>query len=517
MSKMNNIESMIMNGENTDPSNKSSMTHPSEHEVLCPKCGTRFAIDDQNYSAIASQVRDQEFKSEIAERKKELEKGFEDKIALRVSQEEQRIERLAAEKDKKISDLNTEILNIKKSANEFVLKERAKANTVSNQLNEKIAVMQKELDEKEKVQRSAVVEAVAKEREKSSEKDIKITQLEHDLEVKEAQISVAVEKAKAEEREKNLGKDKEVAKLTADLAAAEKSRVNNEKVLKDRYEATIQTLKEEIERLKDFKSRLSVKLIGESLENHCRSEFEKIRPYMPNVYFEKDNDVSKNGQKGDFVFRDYDDNGNEYLSIMFEMKNENDDSEHKHKNEDFFAKLDQDRKAKGCKYAVLVTMLEPDSELYNHGIVDVSHKYKDMYVIRPQFFIPMITILRSTALDAVSFRQEVERLKEEDIDVSTFEQDLQEYKDSVSRSHELASKKKNSAIEKIDKAIKLLTQIKTDFENFDKHLSEADNKAQKVTIRTLTKNAPSVREMLDNNKTEANEAEEQKSDLLPVA
>jgi hypothetical protein len=547
MSKMNNNErEMMMNGEETAVNNMSGRIYHTGHEVVCPKCGTKFTIDDQNYRDIANQIRNSEFNKAVADRKAEIEKSLEDKMALRISQEKQQMDRVIAEKDKAISDLNMTLVQTRKTANEYIMHERDKARTASSQMSEKMAAMQKELDDRDKVQESAIAEAVAREREKSVEKDALIAQLRQNIEVNEAQTSAAVAKAITEEREKSGGKDiqiaslekdlenekksremliksaladkeKTLAKLTADLAAAEKSKIISEEALKSKYEALIQTQQEEIERYKDFKSHLSVKLIGESLEVHCKNEFEKIRPYMPNAYFEKDNDVSKNGKKGDYILRDYDDDGIEYLSIMFEMKNESDDSEHKHKNEDFFAKLDQDRTVKGCKYAVLVTVLEPDSELYDRGIVDVSHRYKNMYVIRPQFFIPMITILRSAALDTAAFRHEVEKLKEENIDVSTFEQDLQEYKDAVSRSHELAGKKKNSAIDKIDRAIKLLNQIKADFEGFDKHMAEADNKAQKVTIRTLTKDAPSVLGMLDDRKnTEVRKTGGTKPDLLPA-
>lgn len=547
MSEMNNYErEMIMNGE-TEVKNMNSRINHTGHEVVCPKCGTKFTIDDQNYRDIANQIRDQEFNKAVADRKAEIEKSLEDKIALRISQEKQQMDRVIAEKDKAISDLNLTLMQTKKTANEYIMHERDKARTASSQMSEKMAAMQKELDDRDKVQESAVAEAVAREREKSVEKDAIIAQLRQGIEVKEAQTSAAVAKAIAEEREKSGGKDiqiaslekdlenekksremliksalaekeKTLAKLTADLAAAEKSKIISEEALKSKYEALFQTQQEEIKRYKDFKSHLSVKLIGESLEVHCKNEFEKfVRPFMPKAYFEKDNDVSKNGQKGDFILRDYDDEGIEYMSVMFEMKNESDDPGYKHKNADFLAKLDQDRTVKGCKYAVLVTVLEPDSELYNSGIVDVSHKYKNMYVIRPQVFIPMITILRSAALDTVAFRHEVERLKEENIDVSTFEQDLQEYKDAVSRSHVQASKKKNSAIDKIDRAIKLLNQIKADFEGFDKHMAEADNKAQKVTIRTLTKDAPSVLGMLDDRKnTEVRKTGGTKPDLLPA-
>lgn len=460
--------------------------------VKCPNCGAEISLSTSDYNSIARQVRDQEFDSDLRKRETELQTTMNKQVEVEVLKKQSEMQAVIQSKDQQISNITAELTEAKSKANNFCAKQ-------ANQ----IAVLQKELTDRESMQAAAVAKAVAEttaaNAEKLNQKDIEINSLKNNIGLLNASKNTEITKAVAE-------RDRQIAKLTADLANLKSVSIANEAAIKEKYEALMKAQREELERLKDFKSKLSVKLIGESLETHCSTEYESVRAYMPNSYFEKDNDTSITGTKGDFIFRDFTGDGTEYISIMFEMKNESDDSTHKHKNEDFFAKLDKDRKAKHCEYAVLVTMLEPDSELYNRGIVDVSHIFPKMYVIRPQFFLPMISLLRSAAQDSLDYMREIVRLKAESIDVTHFEEDLQEYKDSISRSHELATKKKNSAIEKIDKTIKLLQQVKIEFESFDKHMAEADEKAERLTIKKLAKDSPTVKELFDKESDSAPEA-----------
>ena len=313
----------------------------------------------------------------------------------------------------------------------------------------------------------------------------------------------------------SFAKDKEISELNAKILSINTSNAAREAAIIERHNAELKAKNEEISFYKEFKSKLSVKLIGESLEEHCYTEYSKIRPLMPLSSFKKDTEVSpETGSKGDFIFRDYSPDKIETLSIMFEMKNEAEDSLHKHKNKDYFKELDKDRREKGCEYAILVSMLEADSELYNQGIVDVSDQYEKMYVIRPQFFIPIITLLRNAALKTVDYRKELEEYKAMSIDVSTFESDLAAYKDGIAKSSELATKKKDSAIEKIDKTIQLLQAVKDDFIKFDQHMAQANSKAEKVTIKKLTSKAPSIASKFDDTESVKEESYlDAKSDL----
>ena len=285
--------------------------------------------------------------------------------------------------------------------------------------------------------------------------------------------------------------------LTGQLNSQEKENQLKEKSLKEQYEDKLKYKDEQIEYYKDFKARQSTKMVGESLEQHCLTEFNRIRmTAFPMAYFEKDNDA-RTGSKGDFIFRESAEDGTEFISIMFEMKNEMDETASKHKNEDFFKELDKDRREKGCEYAVLVSLLEIDNELYNTGIVDVSYRYKKMYVIRPQFFIPMITLLRNAALNALKYQQELQTLKNQQLDILHFEENMQNFKDGFARNYELASRKFQDAIDDIDKTIKALEKTKADLLSSDRNLRLANDKAQDLSIKKLTKNAPSVKAMFD--------------------
>ena len=318
-----------------------------------------------------------------------------------------------------------------------------------------------------------------------SAKDIEIERLLSQIKEKENSIQSSANEAMLEiERERDSYKN--------DLENAKLVKEHSENVLKDKYETQIRDRDDAIERLKDMKAKLSTKMVGETLEQHCEIEFNKIRSTaFQTAFFEKDNDASK-GSKGDYIFKDHDINGTEIVSIMFEMKNETDTTTTKRKNEDFLKELDKDRIEKGCEYAVLVSLLEPENELYNSGIVDVFHRYQKMYVIRPQFFIPMITLLRNAALKSLEYKNELAQIKEQNIDVTNFEEDLDTFKVAFNKNFDLASRKFTTAIEEIDKSITHLQKTKDALLATDRNLRLANNKAQNVTIKKLTRNNPTM-------------------------
>lgn len=324
------------------------------------------------------------------------------------------------------------------------------------------------------------------------EKDKEIAQLKSLLENANTQQDLAVIKAK-NEKDAELGKKElEIETLKAELKTKDAEFLNKENALKTKYEAELQLKEDEVEFYRDFKAKQSTKMIGESLEQHCLTEFNQLRATgFKNSYFEKDNDA-KTGSKGDFIFKDYDENGTEYISIMFEMKNENDETKTKHKNEDFFKELDKDRREKGCEYAVLVSLLESDSELYNSGIVDVSYKYEKMYVIRPQFFIPIITILRNAALNSLEYKQQLEVIRNQNIDITNFESKMLDFQEKFGNNYRLASEHFSSAIDEIDKTIDHLNKVKEGLLGSERQLRLANDKAQDLTIKKLTKGNPTM-------------------------
>jgi hypothetical protein len=320
---------------------------------------------------------------------------------------------------------------------------------------------------------------------KAAEKDAAIQRLQAQLESGEMAKKLAVQEALTiVERERDrLRNDLEQTRLRSELS---------EKSLKDKYETQIKDRDDAIERLKDMKAKLSTKMVGETLEQHCETEFNRIRATaFPRAYFEKDNDASS-GSKGDFIFRDMDEQGTEIVSIMFEMKNEADTTATKKKNEDFFKELDKDRNQKGCEYAILVSLLEPDHELYNTGIVDVSHRYPKMYVVRPQFFIPMITLLRNAALGSLEYKRELALVKAQHLDITNFENDLETFKNAFAKNYDLASRRFATAIDEIDKSIKHLEKTKEALLGADRNLRLANDKAQDVTIRKLMRGNPTM-------------------------
>ena len=335
----------------------------------------------------------------------------------------------------------------------------------------------------------------AKDRE-IAEKDREIERLSAALSNADTEKELAVSRAVQGKDQELSEKKAEITRLHGELELQEKESRLKESQIAERHKGELKLRDDEIERLKDFKARQSTKMVGESLEQHCLTQFNQIRmTAFPHAYFEKDNDA-QTGSKGDFIFRESAD-GTEFISIMFEMKNEMDTTATKHKNEDFFRELDKDRREKNCEYAVLVSLLEADSELYNTGIVDVSYRYEKMYVVRPQFFIPMITLLRNAALNSLQYQQELQIVRNQQLDIRHFEENMNTFKDGFAKNYELASRKFNDAIAEIDKSIRQLEKVKEALTSAERNLRLANDKAQDLSIKKLTKNAPSVRAMFD--------------------
>ena len=364
-----------------------------------------------------------------------------------------------------------------------------------SEFTKEISIRDKEYQkDKENSIKLIKIELEKKYSEEISKKELTITNLQNELKLKDTNQELLLKNAMYE-------KDKEINLLNNKLENSENTYLLKEKSLKEQYEDKIKSKDEQIAYYKDFKARQSTKMIGESLEQHCNNEFNKLRPLFGNVYFEKDNDI-KTGSKGDFIFREYDEDGIEIISIMFEMKNEADETSSKHKNEDFLKELDKDRKEKNCEYAVLVSLLEIDNEYYNTGIVDVSHKYPKMYVIRPQFFIPLITLLRGAALNTLGYKKELQIVQNQNIDISHFEDNINSFKEGFGRNYRLASEKFKKAIEEIDKSMDHLQKIKDSLISSENNLRLANNKIEDLTIKKLTSNSPTVAKMFEDNKKE---------------
>lgn len=359
----------------------------------------------------------------------------------------------------------------------------------AKELNERTTQLEKEKDIAVKLAQS---ETEGKVNEKIAEKDAKIAELQSKLKMMETEKKLAVNEAVVK-KDKEISDQKEkIALLNGIIDTNEKSAQLKEQSIKESYEEKLKSKDEQIAYYKDFKAKQSTKMIGESLEQHCEIEFNKLRATgFKNAYFEKDNDA-RTGSKGDFIFRENSEDGTEFISIMFEMKNEADETATKHKNEDFLKELDKDRREKGCEYAVLVSLLEADNDFYNMGIVDMSHRYPKMYVIRPQFFVPMITLLRNASLNSLQYRQELEVVRNQNIDISHFEEDMNDFKTKFAKNYRLASEKFQKAIDEIDKTITHLQKTKEALLSSENNLRLANNKAEDLSIKKLTKNNPTM-------------------------
>lgn len=425
------------------------------NELKCPNCGTVFQIDEVDYMSIVKQVKDKEFEKEISVREAQYKNDKEQSIKLTEAKLEKEFN----------EELNKKELEISELKNSLKIVESDTKNKLEKEYTDRI-----------------------------NKQELEINNLKNKIEVieskKELDLKIAVD-----------DKEKEITLLNNKLENSKNEFLLKEKNLIENYEDKIKSRDEQISYYKDFKARQSTKMIGESLEVHCHNEFNKLRPLFKNVYFEKDND-SKTGSKGDFIFRETDEDGTPIISIMFEMKNEADETATKHKNEDFFKELDKDRKEKNCEYAVLVSLLEIDNDFYNTGIVDVSHKYPKMYVIRPQFFIPLITLLRGAAMNALGYKKELELVQNQNIDISHFEENMNAFKEGFSRNYRLASEKFKKAIEEIDKTIDHLQKTKEALLSSENNLRLANNKAEDLTIKKLTHNSETMKKMFDELDTE---------------
>lgn len=453
------------------------------HEIICPHCGKAFKIDEAGYADILKQVRDSDFEKQLHERLELAEQDKRNAIELAQAKVASELQKVASAKDAEILELKT----------------RIDASEVARKLavTEALSAVEKERDalsnELEKVKRSqqaatelAEAKLVNELQKATAAKEAEIQELKSKLESSNITQKLAVTEAVSLV-------EKERDELKNNLQRIELEKNLAEKSLKERYETQIKDRDEIIERLRDMKARLSTKMVGETLEQHCETEFNRIRATaFPRAYFEKDNDA-RSGSKGDYIFRDMDEDGTEIVSIMFEMKNENDETATKKKNEDFLKELDKDRTEKGCEYAILVSLLEPESELYNTGIVDVFHRYPKMYVIRPQFFIPIITLLRNAAMKSLAYKSELMLVKAQNIDITNFESKLEAFKAGFERNYDLASRQFTKAIEEIDKSIDHLQKTKDALLNTDRNLRLANNKAQDVTIKKLTHNNPTMK------------------------
>ena len=428
-------------------------------EIKCPNCGTSFAIDESDYAELLSHIRTEEFEKELKSR----EQGIIEKYN---SQSKINVNNAVSLKDKEIADLKNKIDQLK------VAKELDKTN-IELQFNKTV-----------------------------NDKDKEIEKLKAENRQLESESNSKIELAKSEEQKKSQQSindlEKQVNQLKNDLVLKEKEKELAVNSLNDEHRKAIKLKDDEIAYYKDLKTKVSTKLLGETLEQHCQIMFNQIRTSaFPNAYFEKDNAISKETcSKGDFIFKDYD-SGTEYISIMFEMKNENDKTAAKHKNEDFFKELDKDRKEKGCEYAVLVSLLEADSEFYNAGIVDVSYRYPKMYVVRPQCFLTIITLLTNAAKNSLDYQKQLIEVKNQNVDISHFEENLADFQEKFSNNYRLASEKFTSAIAEIDKTIDHLNKVKEDLLGSERNLRLANDKAQDLSIKKLTKNNPTMQKMFN--------------------
>ena len=540
------------------------------NELKCPKCGTVFKIDENDYESILSQVRNDEFNKLVLEKERQYKNEKESELKIIKTELDRDHFLEITQKDKEIDDLKNK-LNVQHEKNiseieNVKIKTLASSKDEVNQLELELANLRKELENnKDKYeatlskineQKNLEVENIKSATETRYNKEIKelelkVSNLQHDLASNKSQYDSEIIKIKSEkelevknvksdtenlyneeinnlklkisnlegdiklkdslkqqEFEKiNLEKEQEITSLKNKLEISKTEYELKEKTLKESYDSKLKSKDEMIDYYKDLKARQSTKIVGESLEQHCNYEFSRIRNiFGKNTYFEKDNDA-RTGSKGDFIFRDYDEEGNEIVSIMFEMKNESLETVNKHKNEDFFKELDKDRKEKKCEYAVLVSLLEIDNEIYNSGIVDVSYKYEKMYVIRPQFFVPIITMLRNASLKALDYKKQLVLIQNQSVDISNFEDNINKFKEGFARNYRLASEKFSKAIDEIDATITHLQKIKDSLLSSDRNLRIANDKADSLTIKKLINGNKTMTEMFEQLKNQTEDEE----------
>ena len=415
------------------------------NELKCPKCGTVFKIDENDYKSIVDQVRNEEFEKELHAKEEVFNREKENSIKLAEASVKEEYSKIVSKKDAELGQKDVEL---------------SKKEIEINQKEMKILELMKQMELIDSNKKFEIQQAI-------NDKEKKIDSLTNTIELNKSEYELKIKELELKESS-----------------------------IKEQYENKLKDKEEQLAYYKDFKAKQSTKMIGESLEQHCNIEFNRLRPLFKNAYFEKDNDV-KTGSKGDFIFRDFDDDGNEIVSIMFEMKNEADKTATKHKNEDFFKELDKDRREKNCEYAVLVSLLEIDNDYYNDGIIDVSHLYEKMYVIRPQFFIPLITLIRNLASKSLEYRKELENIKAQNIDITNFEERMNTFKEAFGKNYRLASEKFQKAIDEIDKTIDHLQKTKEALLSSENNLRLANNKAEDLTIKKLTANNPTMKKMFN--------------------
>ena len=537
------------------------------NEIKCPKCGNVFQVDEADYASIVNQVRNKEFQQEIARRMAEQEKQFKMQQEAEALKADQVLKERLTAKDREMSQKETEIAQLKEKINGIAqskelesqnalaqkdteiakLKEQINAIAQGKELESKDALNKKDneiarlKEQIESISRNkdlesqnalsqkdteitklkAQISAIAQSKDMESKdalnkKDNEIARLKGEIEQRDKQKEIELLQEKSRAQEVLQQKETKITELEGQVKAEKNAASLREKELQERFSVQLKQKQEQIDYYKDLKTRMSTKMVGETLEIHCSTEFNRVRASMyPRAYFEKDNDA-KGGSKGDFIFRDYDEDGTtEYISIMFEMKNEMDETATKHKNEDFFAKLDKDRKEKGCEYAVLVSLLEPDSELYNEGIVDVSYRYPKMFVVRPQFFMPLISLLSQASKKSIEYRKALTVARQQTVDVSNFENQLNEFKDKFAYNYRLASEKFKKAIEEIDKTIDHLNKIKEALVGSENNLRLANNKAEDLTIKKLTRNNPTMKAKFEEARAAAAEAPSSATSHVP--
>lgn len=500
------------------------------NEIMCPHCKKAFKVDEAGFADILKQVRDREFEQELHERLALMERDKENAVRLAEEKTKNELQAEAAKKDAELAELKAradarvkELESEKEAQAAKLLSEKELViSQLQSQKDSELAELKSKLHAIETEKQSAIDLATEKTRselaadvakreaeladlkartdarikELEAEKELTITQVESRKDAELAELKASLH---AIETEKQLAVTEAVVKvekerdhLASELKTKDTEKQLLESSLKDKYETELKSKDEMIAYYKDMKAKLSTKMVGETLEQHCETEFNRLRATgFQNAYFEKDNDA-RTGSKGDYIYRENDEDGNEIISIMFEMKNEGDETATKHKNEDFLRELDKDRTEKKCEYAVLVTLLEAESELYNSGIVDMSHKHQKMYVIRPQFFIPMITLLRNAALNSLKYKSELALVRAQNVDITNFEESMNSFKDGFARNYDLASRKFKTAIEEIDKTINHLQKTKDALLSSENNLRLANNKAQDLTIQRLTRGNPTM-------------------------
>jgi len=451
-------------------------------EIKCPHCGKAFKIDETGYADILKQVRDGEFEQQLHERLELAEQDKRNAVQLATTQLASELKIAAAAKEAEIQGLQAQ-LNAKELAQKLAVAQALSAlEKERDGLANELAQARLDKQSATKLAEAMLMNELQK---AAATKDAEIQALRAKLDAVALTQQLAIAEAVSP-----VLKERDDLKNGLERAALEKQLA--EKSLKDRYETQLKDRDDAIERLRDMKARLSTKMVGETLEQHCETEFNRIRATaFPKAYFEKDNDA-RTGSKGDYIFRDLDEAGTEIVSIMFEMKNESDRTASKNRNEDFLKELDKDRNEKGCEYAVLVSLLEPESELYNTGIVDVFHRYPKMYVVRPQFFLPIITLLRNAAMNSLKYKSELALVKAQNVDITKFETELESFQTAFARNYDLASRQFQKAIDEIDKSIDHLQKTKDALLGTDRNLRLANDKAQDVTIKKLTRGNPTM-------------------------